>query len=389
MDDALIQQWRDGDARATTAVRNTVRSTAERMLGHPLLIQSAGPSAAARLRREERRREITGEVAQEVMARKVSSAAQLSAMTLMVAGRHAIVALQEAHPPAEDAHLPAQVAVTYALAPSGLMPRVREAAARHLERCPHCAADQRTIQRLVASLEAAEPELVEDVQEATEGPGVEELFAAAAADLSSGSAPRPERPRPRKGKGGRVLPAPDPEPSRGRGLVAAAVVVALVGGGLWWATRNTGPSLTGGNDPALAALADRSPPEVGRLRDLPSEVQFAVADLAAGDCRTGAGRLRSARGQQPDSARLYVLEGAAFVCAGDANKALGVFSALDSMLNGQPPPNGAYWFRAQAHLLRGEGNAALKYLSDAEVHDPKHRKEATRLKAEVEAILGG
>jgi hypothetical protein len=99
--------------------------------------------------------------------------------------------------------------------------------------------------------------------------------------------------------------------------------------------------------------------------------------------------MRSARSQQPDAARLYVLEAASQVCAGDAKKALAALSDLDSMLDGRAPPKASHWYRAQAHLLRGEGVEALKALGDTITHDPKHRKEADRLRTAVQGELGG
>lgn len=389
MDDALIQEWRGGQPHATTAVRNAVRSTAERVLGHPLLLQHAGPRTLARLRSEEERREATQAVATEVMSRRVTTAAQLSAMSRMVAARVAVEALQESHPPGEAAHLPAPVAVSHALAPDGLLPRVRDAAARHLERCSHCANDQRILKAIAAAL--VEPVSIEPLPAAEPAPAadVDALYAAAAADLGAGARPRPRPAGSSKArsKPARVLPDPEPEPRRA--WVGFAVLTAGIAAlGVWLALGGDAPVLPSARNPALAELADRSAPDVGRLRDLPGEVQFAVADLASGDCRTAAARMRAARSQQPDAARLYVLEAASQICAGDGKSALAALADMDSMLDGQRPPKASHWYRAQAHLLRGEGTQALAALGETVAHDPKHRKEADQQRTDIQGMLG-
>ena len=391
MDNELIQRWRDGDVKATTAVRNSVRSMAERVLSHSAVLAGAGPSAGARLRRPEKRRELTAEIAQEVMRRRVDNAAQLSAMSLMVAGRHAIAALQESHPQGDDAHLPPQVAVTYALAPNGLMPRVREAAERHLERCRYCAADLRILARVVAAIEAGETE-----GWSTERPPRTGLLG------SRGSSPEVQADL--QGKpSGRPASKPKARPpaksvgrcSRERGQrserspwVFAVPAVALLGLGAWMATgekANPIDALGGVSTAQLRQIADQTPPEVSRVSDLPPEVQFAVSDLTTGNCQTAAGRLRLAR-EAAEEPRLFILEAGSYVCAGDGRKALSVFDELDSAVEaGARLPVVAHWFRAQAHLLAGEAGPALEQLELAIVHDPKHRKAAD---AQVQALRG-
>ncbi len=386
MNDDLIHRWRSGEPTATTAVRNGVRSIAERVLGHPMLVQSVGPAAAAQLGREDRRRELTSEVAREVMSRRVDSAAQLTAMALVVAGRHAVEALQKAHPPIEGAHLPPQVAVTLALAPGGLVGGVRDAAERHLAECSHCVEDLRLIARIAAAQEASDPDGPDHDDIAEEARRVEALFAEAEADLQ---APAPSAAQARRtasaARGGRrVLPAP-PKPRRA--WLLALPVLVLVGLGLWLARAPESP-VSRGPVAGLAELADRSPPEVARLGDLPSEVQFAVADLSRGDCKTAAGRFRSARGRAPKELRLFLLEGASFICANEGSKALKVFAELEAELpEGQEPPRALHWYKAQAHLLQGEADPALAQLQQAAIHDAGHRKAADEQISRVRALL--
>jgi glutaredoxin len=392
MNDELMQRWRDGDAKAATAVRNAVRSVAERVLSHPALLAAAGPTSSARLRRDDLRRELTAQIAKEVLSRRADNATQLTAMALMVAGRHAVTALQENHPPTNDAHLPPPVAVTLALAPGGLVGRVREAADRHLEHCPHCKNDLRLLERVVAAHEAADPEGPEHEELVEEASRMDALFAEAEADLRGSlkreaSAPAPAR-RPTRGSTRRVLPGNSPEKPR-RPWVFAIPLVALVGVGVWVYQSGGGGALPGAPIPALSALADQTPPEVARISDLPPEVQFAVSDLAKGDCRTAAGRVRSARNKRPDEPRLFLIEGAAFVCAGDASKALGVFDDLDALLADAAPPRAVHWYRAQAHLLKGEGALAVALLELAITHDPKHREAAQAQLSRVRQMVSG
>ena len=103
MDDALVARWRAGDAKASTAVRNAIRSTAERVLSHPALDGAVGPQAAAELEDDDRRRDVTARLAQDVMRRKASNAAQVKALAIMAASRHAVEAMQSAWPKTDGA----------------------------------------------------------------------------------------------------------------------------------------------------------------------------------------------------------------------------------------------------------------------------------------------
>jgi hypothetical protein len=392
MDDALVARWRDGDAKASTAIRNAIRSTAERVLSHPALDGVLGPQAAMELQDDDRRRDLTARLAQEVMRRQAANAAQVKALAIMAASRHAVEAMQSAWPKTDDAHLPAQVTVSMALAPGGLAPRVREAAERHLEGCKRCAGAIHVVDRIVRTQEAT----VQDTRR--EDLVAEAARAEAQAAEESRQRAREARRRRAEAKADKKEPKPSPRrrPDRDaqkKGMPAwvfAVVAVAVVGAGVWyWMSRGGGPAGPSGPVPGVVALADQSPPEVGRLADLPPDVQFAVGDLANGDCRTAAGRFRSARAQAPDKGRLYVLEAGAFVCAGDSRKAQRALDDLDGMIaeKGGSVPRSASWFRAQAQLLEGDAGGALVSLSDARINDPKHRQKAAEQTKAIEALL--
>jgi hypothetical protein len=388
MDDALVSRWRDGDAKATTAVRNGVRTIAERVLSHSGLSGVVGPQAAARLQSGDQRRELTADVAREVMARRGDNAAQVTAMTLMVAGRHAVESMQEGWPKSDESHLPAQVSVTLALAPHGVAPRIKEAADRHLESCRRCVEALRVIERIVRTQEAMDHGTTHDelVNEA----------ARAEARLASGERAGPSAPPRRRPPKRSATPRKvdrDTDSKRVPIAFLAVPFVALLGLGGWlWMSRDKGADgdgLPAGPVKGLAAIADRSPPEVENLSDLPPEVQFAVGDLASGDCRTASTRFRSARSSAPDEPRLFVLEAGALVCAGDGRRALRALTALDELVveKGGETPRGAHWYRAQANLLGGNASAALLALNDTRLHDPKHRKLAAAQISAVEAAL--
>jgi hypothetical protein len=388
MDDALVARWRDGDAKATTAVRNATRSIAERVLSHPALADALGPQALMRLQSDERRRDITAEIAAEVMKRRADNAAQLTAMSLLVAGRYAVEAMHEGWPKTDEAHVPAQIAVSLALAPNGIAPRVKEAAERHLAGCKRCSDAIRVVDRIVKTQEAVDHD--------TEHEALIEEAARVEARLEAERSRRAERPR-SKPRPAAPAPAParkthrDPPKKRLHPAFYAIGLVAVVGGGVWYARRGGGGSGAGLDRTVdgLAEIADRSPPEVGRLADLPPEVQFAVGDLANGDCRTAAGRFRSARQKVPDEPRLYVLEAGAQICAGDARKAGGALDDLDALVaeKGGELPRHTYWYRAQVALLRNEADAALLALGDTRLHDAKHRDQAAAQVRAIEAKL--
>lgn len=395
MDDALVARWRDGDANASTAIRNAIRSTAERVLSHPALDGVVGPQAAMELADDDRRRELTARLAQAVMRRPATNAAQVKALAIMAASRHAVEAMQTAWPKTEDAHLPPQVAVSMALSPAGLAARVREAAERHLSDCKRCGDAIHVVDRIVRTQEATVGDTRREdlIAEAAR----EDARAAEDARQKAREARKRRAEAKAKAERGESKPATktrrlDRDPER-RGLPAVvygAVALAVVGGGLWlWMGRNgVGPAGPSAPIPGLAEIADQSPPEVGRLADLPPEVQFAVGDLAAGDCRTAAGRFRSARAQAKDKARLYVLEAGAFVCAGDSRKALRALDDMDEMIaeKGGGAPASASWFRAQAQLLEGDAGGALVSLSDARINDARHRDQAAEQARAIEAL---
>lgn len=399
MDDALVERWKGGDATAATAVRNAVRSWAERVLGHPALLGALGPGARNRMGNEEQRRETTARIAADVMRRAPASANQTKALSLMAAGRLAIESLQDGRPahPSGGRHLPPPIAVAMVLYPEGVNPRVREALEKHLGECPACREDLRIMDSIVRNLDAVDHEVTRS-DLAEEARKVDAALADTVdleqvmRDAARAERERQQRPpsaRPAT-KGPRKLPRPEPRASSGalRAFVPVLVVLA-VGAGIWWTQR-------GGDAPAalrhdgVVALADLTPPDIGRLSELPSEAQLVVADLGRGDCRTAAGRLKGLQHARPDDLRLVVYEGAALVCAKDGRRALQVLDELEERVPaGSEAARQRHWYRAQALLLQGEASQAVTALRRAEAEDPRHRSQARALADRVAMVLEG
>lgn len=407
MDDALIKRWKDGDKMARVAVRNGVRGIAERVLGHPGLHRAIGLNSGSRLLEEDERREETAAIADEVLKRGAPGASQLAAVALITAGRRAVEELQSGRPVSEEQHTPPQALVTYALASQGMAPRVREAVERHLSVCAACRDDVRILGNILRTQEAVaetvdrdrvSEEFQREAREAAPDVGpdlaarLKEASQAATADVAretmeriSAQQRQPRQATPRKASRGRYKVHRDrrPEPSRGALSVVLPVLgVVVVVGGIWWWSRG-GPEAQALSTREVASLAVREAP---RLRDpsgLPEQALLASQSLANGDCVTAAGRFKAAAREAPE-ARLYLLEGASWVCAGRGDRALEAFAALEAL--GEEPPRTLPWYRAQAWLLVGKDAEAIEDLTRAQLEDPKHRDQAAALTRAVQSL---
>lgn len=399
MDDALVQRWVDGDRIARTSLRNAIRSTAERVLGHPAFLGALGPEGRGRFASEDKRRELTGSIADQVMRQKPASAGQVKALSLMTAGRLAVEALQEGRPAvAGERHVPPAIVMQWTLVPDSINPRMKAAAEAHLKECSGCREDLRTMDRIVRTLDAIDHQTSREQlahEAAKVQSALDETVDLQAAMRTAMQEAREERraklERKARGQGKtpvKVLPGRTEEAQMTTiGLWLPLALVVLIGGGLLW--------FFGGDEEVdapvvvegLPALADRSPPEVARIEDLPGGVQPVVADFGSGSCRTAAGRLRGLVRANPDEARLELLEGAAWVCAGDSRKALAILGPLSTEDGGARAPRQVWWYLAQAHLLAGDASAALVALRNAEREDSRHRGRAGAQRARIEAAL--
>jgi len=398
MDDSLVERWQGGDDAARVAVRNGIRGIAERMLGHPGLHRALGRNSGSSLLVEDSRREVTAAIAAEVMKRGAPNGAQLTAMALIVSGRHAVEELQSGRAVAEEAHLPAQSVVTYALAERGMTVRVRQAVEGHLSKCGACSDDVRILRNVVRNQEAAGEDLgqvdAEFVREAREaapdvGPAlaaqIREAQEAATAEIAAEAVERlarvPARPRMKVQRDPRRAERPS-------GLRLALPVLAMVAAiaGVWWFTTGS-QQIEARVDDRYRAVADRTPPTVRKTSSLPEGTDAAIDAMVSGDCITAAGLLRGIRRSSPDVPRLYTLEGAAWLCAGDGRKGIQVMNELES--RGLELPRSFHWTRGQLHLLEGDGHAAFLDLSEAQLRDPNHREQAGAQLGRIQAIRDG
>lgn len=409
MDDALVERWAGGDPIARTALRNAIRSTAERVLGHPAFLKALGPEVRGQFSSEDRRRETTGAIADQVMRQKLASAGQVKAMALMTAGRLAVESLQDGRAASSDGgrHVPPAIVMQWTLVPSSVNPRLKEASEKHLEGCSSCREDLRTMDRIVRTLDAVDhdtsrAELAEeaaqvqsaldqtvDLQEAMRSAMVEareERRSKIQGRSSTGPSSGSSRSAPNK-----VLPGRSPEPTRSAARIwlPVAVVVLLGAGAVYQFSDDTSALKSTEPVRGVVGLADRSPPEVARIEDLPPAMQQVVADFGGGSCRTAAGRLRGLVRAHPDEPRLAMLEGAAWVCAGDGRKALKILEPLSTDPDLRPRPRQVFWFLAQSHLLLGNAQPALAALKQAEAEDPRHRARARSQADDIRAVLSG
>jgi hypothetical protein len=404
MDDTLVERWTKGDPIARTALRNAIRSIAERVLGHPAFQSALGPEARGKFSAEAKRRELTGALADQVMRQRPISAGQVKALALMNAGRLAVEALQEGRAKAADggSHVPPAVVMQLTLVPDSVNPRIKEAAERHIERCSACREDLRMMDRIVRTLDAVDHETTraELAEEAAQvQSALDQTFDLQAAMRSAMTEAREERRAKlasRTKDGGRrgssssksTLPGRAAEEQRSAVRIwLPLVAVAVLGGGAVWAFSSEQEVKPTGPVAAVSKVADRSPPEVARIEDLPPAVQQVVADFGSGDCRTGAGRLRGIVRANPDQPRLELLEGAAWVCAGNGSKAVKILGPLSELEVAQKRPRQVWWYLAQGLLLQGYGKEAIAMLKRAQQEDPRHRDRARAQADEIQVVL--
>lgn len=398
MDAELFNRWKGGDTAAATAVRNALRTTAERVLGSPALRLSEAPALRQVSRDDNRRRELTASVAKEAMDRGASSPEQLMVMAMLVAARRIVEMARDGHPHAPGAHLPSPVAVSMALAPETLPANVRDSSVKHLETCSTCTEEVRLARAAVSEQRDLEAEALAETlaaeQRADEHASDADLAAALLAAANeheehtpARSAPKPTRPQARQAaarRPGASAPRHEAPPSAGISLWTGVIPLVVLAGLGWYVLRDKVNAPAAAAASAYAALADRSVPPSGLLGDATRAAGDAVTDLERGDCRTAAAHLRTARRRAPELARLWLVEGAAFVCAGDGPSAA---AALDAVMKGTAarPPEAA-WYQAQAALLMGDPTKALDALAIAESEEPARKKAASELASRIRGV---
>lgn len=393
MDDALVARWKQGEGAAATAVRNALRTSAERVLSNPALRAAEGSGGRILVENEERRRELTAAVAKEVMAHGGDSAATLTALTLMSAARHAVVAMRVGRPMAGSAHLPPPVAVGLALTPEAMPQAQRDAYQRHLESCSGCSEDCRLVREIVRSAATAAPDATpaeldqavhdsaDDAMAAAAAAALAEMESAEAATATRTAPARPEGRRPALARPAFRPSRADPEKRRFELRTWLPLLLIVAVGAWWWWSRRDAARMKE-VDPSIAALAVRDAPKVGAGEDVPDYAKAGVTLLGRGDCRSAAAAFRTARRAHPEDRRLWVLEGGSFVCAGDGP---GAMQTLDVLSRDKDATPAARWFYAQALLLNGSVGPAEDALgavaASKSPYAEKAREQLNRVRA--------
>lgn len=161
-----------------------------------------------------------------------------------------------------------------------------------------------------------------------------------------------------------------------------AVMVVLI---LWWGWAQRGGEIVYSTDTRFASLVDRTAPMPPPPSTLPAGALDAIHDLRKGDCFTASSRLRTARRRLPTHVELRLLEGAAFVCAGDGEEALDAVETLEGQVMGGEVP----WTLARAHLLLGHPEPARLYLRQVVAVDMRLRARATALLVRMSEVEAG
>ena len=366
MDDALVARWREGDPTATTAVRNGIRTVAERMLGHTTLRGVASTKARKVAEDEGQRREVTADIAREVMVRGGATAADVTAITIMVTARKLVELLRFERPFTGETHLPPQVAVSYALAPDSLPKPSQEAAQKHTDECTGCAEDVRIVGAVVRANPNPDPIPRPVAPPTPAGPSVNDMSRDMAAIEAAATAERPERterrrkepPPPRETAARRAANAErEPADRRAWTTLAILAVASIVGFGFW---RVHNRNLRYEKRMEIAQLVPREVPSLAMYGAASRNPDYdGIADaLDRGDCETAADLARTLRKRGGGGSEIYRVEAAAWVCVGDGSAAVEAIRAA--------PTFGDPWLAAQAHFLRGDVDVGLDSLDRAQ-----------------------
>ena len=304
MDDELVQRWRSGDERAEVTVRQHIRSIVGRVLSHRALLLALGPEHSVDLIDKAGRMQLWDKITDAVMAHQAGGAGRLQAAALMRSLQMAVERVQETRPKSGDVHLPPQILVSLAVTSEGLGQAMLEASQRHLENCPICRQDLKLVEELRRSVQMGDGKGATHRRRLESPLLMKEQIKGDASQDSVRMIPFRSLPEPPKRRWLSVWP-----------LIGATAIVAW---SLLWQVGSPDPDSLEG----VATLADLKPPPIGRLSDLPSEAQLALSELSQGQCVSAAGRLRELRERYPTEGRLYLLEGASFVCAADGRRAL-------------------------------------------------------------------
>jgi hypothetical protein len=159
----------------------------------------------------------------------------------------------------------------------------------------------------------------------------------------------------------------------------------VLGAFLWLGWTQRGGELSLRVDDRLPRLVDRTPPLAPPASSLPAGAKDAIRDLKRGDCHSASARLRTTRRKRPEHVALRLLEGAAFVCAGNGAEALDAVRPLEGQVAGGEVP----WTLARAHLLLGQPEPARRHLAQVLRVDPALSGRARALLIRVAEVESG
>ena len=169
---------------------------------------------------------------------------------------------------------------------------------------------------------------------------------------------------------------PDPDPGKGP-MIRAAIPLVIVLGLIVWVLSDREE---GAISSPYADMAIVKAPRVTFSDSLPESAESGMMDLARGDCQTAAAHFRTAARRNPDQPKVRMLEGASWLCAGNAGEARQVLEPLSE--DPKAPPQ-TWWYLAQACLLRADADCAALALGKTVELDPRHRESAKRQKRQL------
>jgi hypothetical protein len=350
------------------------------MLAHTTLRGVTSTKARKVAEDEGQRREVTADIAREVMVRGGATAADVTAVTIMVTARKLVELLRFERPFTGETHLPPQVAVGYALAPESLPKPSQEAAKKHTDECAGCAEDVRIVGAVVRANPTPDPIPRPIAPPPPAGPSLDDMSRDMAAIEAAAEKPerRRKEPPPPRETAARRAAAAEREPADRRAWASLAIIaVASIVGIGFWSTYNRNVRYEKRME--IAQLVTRDVPNLATFgaASRRGEYDDIAAALDRGDCESAAELARTLRKRGGGGSEIYRVEAAAWVCVGDGVAAV---EAVEAAPNFSDP-----WLAAQAHFLRGDVALGLDSLDRAQGLG-RYGAMATAMRREVENV---
>ncbi len=212
MDQDLLIRFRSGEPAARTSLRNHLRAVCARVLGAPQWGFEA-----------ERRRALEVAAANEALESDATDPVGFALAAMRAAARGGLGALRQSDPQAGE-HPDGDIVVGVAMETASRAQKMR--LDKHLEDCGHCRVHLETVRHALKT--AASAQKAADPQSApTAATEVPEPASLAAPEVRPADKPTP-KPKRRPARKPKEAPFP---------LWQVLVGAALLGGGVWWASR--------------------------------------------------------------------------------------------------------------------------------------------------------